>query len=120
MYMYSTEHISCLVTVVNITWTPGAMRFGLSKSFRYLYIHNKLQFQCQQMHKSYNMHRGVFYSMISVMTPVPTVLCPSLSVNLCFTSRGMSCLSVSIRGVSSPGITISLSRGRGVGEGRRG
>ena len=43
------------------------------------------------------------------MTPVPTVLLPSLRVNLWFTSRGMSFLRVSVRGVSSPGITISLS-----------
>ena len=43
------------------------------------------------------------------MTPVPTVLCPSLSVNLWFISRGMSFLRVSVRAVSSPGITISLS-----------
>ena len=43
------------------------------------------------------------------MTPVPTVLLPSLSVNLWLTSRGISFLRVSVRGVSSPGITISLS-----------
>ena len=51
----------------------------------------------------------IFYLSISVMTPVPTVLLPSLRVNLWFTSRGMSFLRVSVRGVSSPGITISLS-----------
>ena len=49
------------------------------------------------------------YLSISVMTPVPTVLLPSLRVNLWFTSRGISFLRVSVRGVSSPGITISLS-----------
>ena len=61
--------------------------------------------QCQAL----GMDFYIFYLSISVMTPVPTVLLPSLRVNLWFTSRGMSFLRVSVRGVSSPGITISLS-----------
>lgn len=49
------------------------------------------------------------YSKIWVITPVPTLMCPSLSVNRWLTSSGTSFLSVSVRDVSSPGITICLS-----------
>ncbi len=63
------------------------------------------------------------YSKISVITPVPTVLLPSLRVNLWLISSGRSNRKVSVRGVSSPGITISLpawGRGRERGAGKEG
>ena len=49
------------------------------------------------------------YLTISVITPVPTVLCPSLRVNLWLISRGIGFFRVSVNRALSPGITISLS-----------
>ena len=52
--------------------------------------------------------RWCYYAIISVTTPVPTVLCPSLRVKRWFSSSGISDFRVKVSLASSPGITISL------------
>lgn len=52
-----------------------------------------------------------FYSMISVTIPVPTVLPPSLSVKRSPVSKGTSSISEIVKGVLSPGMTISTPSG---------
>ena len=60
----------------------------------------------------YFTHNTIPYSIISVTTPAPTVLPPSLIANLVSFSKAIGAISLTVISTLSPGITISVPSGR--------